>query len=124
MGSDWGLGRRATWAVHRSVNGLVHVFAGGDVEMMWWGVGKCMFVLPGLVRLDLGIEGGVDDDDEEVVDLVGRGGTLREGKRGEKEQWPLGEKWTRRSLSIYKQTNKWCCGYRAVNALFWGFFGT
>ena len=31
------------------------------------GVGKCICVLPGLVRLDLGLWGGLDVDGEEVI---------------------------------------------------------
>ena len=34
------------------------------------GLGKCICVLPGLVRLDLGIGGGLDGDGEEVVGVV------------------------------------------------------
>ena len=48
---DWGLGRRASWAVH----------------------GWCMggaWLLPGLVRLDLGVGGGLDGYGEEVVGVV------------------------------------------------------
>ena len=38
----------------------------GDVV----GVGKCMCVVPGLVRLDLGVGGSLDGDGEEVVVVV------------------------------------------------------
>ena len=52
------------WVV---VHGLVH--GGGGVVMMWMmcrGWDKCMGILPGLVRLNLGIGGG----------LVGEGGEV------------------------------------------------
>ena len=32
-----------------------------------WGWGKCMCILPGLVRLELGVGGGLDGVGEEVV---------------------------------------------------------
>ena len=32
---------------------------GGDVEMMWWGWEKSSGILPGLVRLDSSIGGGL-----------------------------------------------------------------
>ena len=38
----------------------VWVHSGGDVKMMWWwGWEKCSGILPGLVRLDLGMGGGL-----------------------------------------------------------------
>ena len=45
------------------------VWGGGDV---WRGWKKCMCILPGLVRLDLSIGGGLDGDSdgEEVVGVV------------------------------------------------------
>ena len=35
MGSDWGLGRRASWAMHGLVHGMVH-----GVVLMFGGGGK------------------------------------------------------------------------------------
>ena len=43
-------------------------FSGDDV---WWGwAKKCMCILPGLVRMDLGLGEGLDGDDEEVIGVV------------------------------------------------------
>ena len=43
---------------------------GGVLDDVVWGWSKCMCVLPGLVRLDLGVGGGLDGDGEEVVGVV------------------------------------------------------
>ena len=61
MGSDWGLGQRASRTVYGSVHGSVMAWCMvawlGDVDMMWWGWEKCSGIQPGLVMLDLGIGG-------------------------------------------------------------------
>ena len=44
---------------------------GGDgVGDVWWRWEKCMCIIPGLLRLDLSIGGGLDGDGEEVVGVV------------------------------------------------------
>ena len=53
--------------MHGSVHGWCMGVWLGDVL---WGLGKCMCILPLLVRLDLGIGGGLDGDGEEVVGVV------------------------------------------------------
>ena len=54
-----------------SVHGSVHGWCMGAWEvhglMVCCGVGECMCVLPGLVRLDFGVGEGLDGDGEEVV---------------------------------------------------------
>ena len=60
MGSDWGLGRRANWAVH----GLVH----GVMRCGGWD--NCICILPGLMRLDFGVGGGLDGDGVKVVGVA------------------------------------------------------
>ena len=40
------------------------------VGAVWWGWGYCMCVLPGLVRLDLGVGVGLDGGVDEVVGVV------------------------------------------------------
>ena len=41
---------------------------GGDG--VWWGGEECMWVLPGLLMLDLGLGEGLDGDGEEVIGVV------------------------------------------------------
>ena len=61
-------------SVHGSVDGWCLVWCMGQI-MGWFGgvlcgVQKCMCILPGLVRLDLGFFGGLDGDGKEVVGVV------------------------------------------------------
>ena len=37
---------------------------------MWWVWDKCMCILPGLVRLDLGIGEGLDGGGDQVIRVV------------------------------------------------------
>ena len=46
------------------------VYGGAWLGDVVWGWGICMCVLPGLVRLDLGVGGGLDGDGKEVVGVV------------------------------------------------------
>ena len=66
MGLKWGWGLRASWAVHGSVHGwcMALCMCGGGFDDVDDVVGweKCMGILPGLVRLDLGLGGGLDGD--------------------------------------------------------------
>ena len=56
--------------MHGMVHGCMVVWVGGDggvLDGVVWGWSNCMCVLPGLVRLDLGVGAGLDGDGEEVV---------------------------------------------------------
>ena len=55
------------FGIYGMVHGLVEVVSVDDDDV---GVGKCMCVLPGIVRLDLGVGGCLECDGEEVVVVV------------------------------------------------------
>ena len=72
LGRAWVSAWHDAWVVHGMMHGcmgacVVLVVILGDV---WWGWENCMCVLPELVRLDLGVGGGLDGDGEEVVCVV------------------------------------------------------
>ena len=57
--------------MHGSVHGLVHGCGGSGVVVLCGGGGRnCLCVLPGLSRLNFGIGGGLDGDDDEVIGVV------------------------------------------------------